>query len=238
MSSPSFNHNQQSLKCGSTLRSTGSGMYLSDSFLALLSSLRSLARRAVLAGRAASTQFSISLIELVSNDRHLAGLGFGMVGAIAIFFHLLFDESVRKDPMFGYYENAYYFMYSLRQWFVLIFVSTSLFLFHPVKSKSIWIVYALAVSVGVCGVVHYSFFVTDYASYHSFPVWYVIIFSLGIGAGFLKAMDYLLYRKYHLKDGNIARIIGVIRMPNVDAQTKMGLLENLVKESENYNSRI
>jgi hypothetical protein len=52
------------------------------------------------------------------------------------------------------------------------------------------------------------------------------------------AMDYLCYRKYHLRDGNLARIKGIISAPNIPAEQKLAHLETLIAERENYNNRV
>jgi hypothetical protein len=99
-------------------------------------------------------------------------------------------------------------------------------------------VYALTFSVGLCGVVHYSFFVTSFQTYHSFPFWYVIVLCFGLGFGFIMTADYLCYRKYHLRDGNLARIKGMIKAPGITAEEKLVHLDKLIAERENYNNRV
>jgi len=69
----------------------------------------------------------------------------------------------------------------------------------------------------------------------NWQVWTFIVFCI---PALYYSIDYLAYRKYHLKDGNIARIIGTIKVPGIPAEQKMDMLEKLVKESENFNARI
>jgi hypothetical protein len=177
-----------------------------------------------------------ALDELISNRRLLVGLGLGMVGAGSIFAHLLFPESARNYNW--YYRNNYYLFFTLRPWLAIIFFSTAKFLCVPVKWKSHWVVYGLAVSVGIAGLIHYSFFVNDNISYHSFPVWYVMLFALGAGLGFIKAADYLVYRKSHLATRPFASLFGIIKAPNVDADTAIRHARTCVDEIENYNARV
>jgi hypothetical protein len=225
---PSLNHTNKPLQCGST----GQHSFLQGFSLraVLLTMLRQVSVPPVIrAGR-------VALAELVANDRHLAGLGFGMVGVFSIFIHLLFDEAARDHSW--YYLNWFYFMYTVRGYLFLVCFALAIELILPQKFKLSTLLTVPMLMVGLCGTI-YCYSATTNEELLKFEGFYlsaVIIGSL-IGA-LLYNIPYLCYRKYHLKDGNIARIIGVIKMPNVDPATKMKILENLIEESENYNNRI
>jgi hypothetical protein len=64
-----------------------------------------------------------------------------------------------------------------------------------------------------------------------------LVFGMSVPALYVSA-NYLLYRKYHLKDGTVARIIGIAKLPGMSAEEKMIHIEKLVKESEEFNARI
>ena len=186
-------------------------------------------RRVVAAG-------PVALNELATNTRHLIGLGFGMVGGVSIFLHLLFDEAARD--LSWYYVNWFYFFFDLRLWFVLIFFSFSFLLCTPAKFKLAVVAYSIPSSAGFIGLIHYSFFVSSFESYHSLPVWYVLMIGAALGFGFCFTINYLCYRKYHLKDGSVARVIGILNTPDVDDATVLRHARTAAGEIENYNSRI
>ena len=224
----SISQHQKSTTCGSS-----SGL-LSSLLLLSLAQLRSRYSILTLPVRREALRGRVALEEV--SKRQLVGLGFGMVGVASVYAYLLFPESARDYSW--YYVNTYYFLFSLRLWFALIFISTACFLFAPVKYKSIWVVYALSVGIGFAGVLHYSFFVNSHETYHSFPSWYLIIFALSLGVGFIKAADYLCYRKYHLKDGNAARIMGIFSVDQLSWDEKKKHFEALKIEMEGYNERV
>jgi hypothetical protein len=227
MNTSSFSHNQNQTKCGNG--------YLSSLLLLLWVQLRSQfsllilhVRRVVLAG-------PVAFNEIVSNTRILAGLGLGTVGVYALYIHLLFNETARDYSW--YYVNAFYFMFTIRWYVTIICFSGMWALIAPSKYKVLWLLFAFSSAIGFAGLLHHTFSVDSFETYHATPSWYVIIIAIASGIGFIKSVDYLCYRKYHLKDGNAARIRGIIKAPNIDAETKMRLLESLVKEQENYNAR-
>lgn len=228
--------NQQSLSktCGSILRRFLDGLFLLWSSASSIS-LPILPSHLSLHAHPAVQRGLLALTEFLTNKRHLAGLGFGMVGVGSIFAYQLFSESARNPNW--YYINTFYFLFSIRLWLAIIFLSTAKFLCVPTKWKSNWVVYGLAVSVGIAGIMHYSFFVYDDISYHSFPVWYVCLFAVGLGIGFIKATDYLCHRKYHTKDGNTCRMVGIIEMDSPWSE-KEATLKLLAKEYRDFNSRI
>lgn len=232
MESSIINHNQQSLrKCGATLKEIGG---LSESFFSpwlplLLRYWMSSVNPVAVAGR-------VALTEYFSNNRYLVGFTLGLAGFLVLPLYAFFPESDRTYYHTWYFVNWFYFLETIRLWLALILLPAAIYLHTPAKHKSIWVVYCLVLSIGVGGVVHYSFFVYDYNSYHSIN-WLVFLIAPSIGFGFAMATKNLVYRKYHLKDGNIARIKGIIKAPNIDAETKMRHLENLIIEQENYNER-
>lgn len=54
----------------------------------------------------------------------------------------------------------------------------------------------------------------------------------------MKVIDYIVYAKYHLKDGSICRIAGMIKAPGLTPDEKMPFLDKLVDEYQNFNARI
>jgi hypothetical protein len=188
-------------------------------------------RRGVHAGQ-------VAFLEYIKDRRKLVGLGFGVAGVCSIGLHTIFFMQYEKSRDYGwYYINAFYFAEAIRFWIALILLSVSFFLHVPVKYKSIWVVFGLVSAIGVCGLIHYSFFVNSFETFNSFPVWWVGVLSLALGAGFIKAIDYLCYRKYHLKDGTTCRIIGVIEM-DMQWDKKEQMLKELAQEYRDLNARI
>jgi hypothetical protein len=223
--------NQHNVKqqCENTLRRSLSLFYYLQQWLSQQCLvIHHYVSQVVHAGRVAFNEYS-------ANRRHLVGAGFGVAGIVSIFLHTAFPESSRDFTW--YYINWFYFIEVLRLWLVICFFSVAFFLHVPTKFKSIWVVFALTFAVGLGGCIHYSFFVDSFESYHSFPVWEVVAISLALGAGFIKSIDYLCYRKYHLKDGTTCRIIGVIEM-DMPWDKKEQILKELAQEYRDLNARI
>jgi hypothetical protein len=164
----------------------------------------------------------------------MAGLWVSMVAFPLWKCHLLFDINDRIADF--YYVNYAFYFNTIRAYLCGIFLATGFFIAAPQKWAFRW--WAVPVVI-FCGTEIYaeSFYThwTDF--YQGMPSWQVISVALFSVPALYLSIDYLAYRKYHLKDGNVARFIGVIKMPG-DADTKMNLLEKLVKESEQYNARV
>lgn len=120
---------------------------------------------------------------------------------------------------------------------MLFFVMVGGFIAMPQKWSFRW--WALPFAFFSITEIYDRYFYDDYLDFQQgLPAWrFVGIVSLCVPA-VLFSMDYLLYRKYHLKDGNSMRVKGIIRTPGVDADKKMNILESLMVEQENFNARI
>jgi hypothetical protein len=221
------NHNQKQ-ECGKDHyeRSYLDYLWLA-SLLSLLERVTLHVNQVVHAGR-------VALAEYFGNKRYLIGCGFGMVGILQLFAYLLFNEASRDRSW--YYLNFYYLLETIR-WCVALSLSAIAILFHtPIKEKTTWVMGTLVFAGGLVGVVHYSI-ASSNEMYHSFPQWYVVLMGLALAIGFVIAVPYLCYRKYHLKDGNYARIIGIIEM-DIPWEKKEQMLKTLAQEFRDFNARI
>jgi len=115
--------------------------------------------------------------------------------------------------------------------------SVGAFLLFPTKSKFRYIAMLPSTGLAVSMLIHLTFFAHDFKSFNS-PSWVVFVSGTLLAIALLIAADYIVYRKYHLKDGNTARIKGIIKAPGIDANTKVTILESLVEESENIYARV
>jgi hypothetical protein len=202
----------------------------SFSLLPLLSSLEpwySLAcpaRPAALRGRAA-------LMAHVSNKRHLVGDVFIVIGVFGLVFHQIFSESARD--MKWYYVNWYYFFYTIRPFVMMLFWSVAAFMYSSNHSGKI--VFSLFYCAAILGIIHYSFFVHDYKSYHSFPVWGVWIMAGAIGIGFLSTVNHLVFVWEHKIKGNHKRFVGLAEMDvtKVDRDLRDRMLSDNANEYRN-----
>lgn len=174
--------------------------------------------------------------EVVSNQRYTAGIIFLLIIApLSSIFYQLCDPSVLVPSW--YYGNNFYFLYTLSPYFMLLFASVGIFLLFPAKCKTSYLATVWPSGYAIAKLVYFAFVVHSNEQFHSAAPWFLLWVGVLSAFGFLMSMDYILYRRYHLKHGTIARMMGIIRAPGIDAKTKMELLENQSLELENFNQR-
>lgn len=177
----------------------------------------------------------VSVKEAWTNKRLRVGLMVGLVALPSWRGHLFFNMEERI-PDFYYVNYAFYFN-TIRAYVCGIFLVTGFFIAAPQKWAFRW--WALPVFI-LCATEiwcesFYNHWTDFYKEMPDWQVWAVVIFC---APAFFFSMNYLVYRKYHLKDGNAARIIGIAKSPGLTWEEKGVNLDKLVKESEQYNSRI
>jgi len=173
---------------------------------------------------------------VLSNRRYTAGVVFLLILApLSSIFYRVFNPAV--IDLQWYYANWYYFFYTISPYLMLLFASVGIFLLFPQKCKTSYLATVWPAGFAISKIIFFAFFVNDTKQFHSAAPWFLLIISGFAAIGFILAVDYLLYRKYHLLNGTFARIAGIIKMPGVDAQTKIRLLEHEEVELENFNQR-
>lgn len=150
-------------------------------------------------------------------------------------YHFFNPLAINKE---WYFLNWYYFLYTIREELAVGLWAVGTFLLLPSKYKLAFIPCSVLLTYSIAYIIHYSYFVDSLESFHSDVLFSMWVAAAALAIGFIVSVDYLAYRKYHLKDGTAARIIGIVRIPDVPAEHKMNIMEGLVKESENYNARI
>jgi hypothetical protein len=190
--------------------------------------------------------------ESTTNKRVFAGLVL-LTGVAPIMYwaHLFFicpeiphPFAFISDPVREgwHYKRVYYWLFTNREEFLFGIGLSGYFLIHPQKSGYKYLLLLLIVPCYV-EIIFQSLQITSWESFYT-PLWSVergwqiAAFVLGAGVAVYQFMNYMVYRKYHLKDGNIARTHGIIKAPNIPAEQKLDILQQLVKESENFNARI
>lgn len=253
--SRSISHNNLITKCGKYfvwfLRS-----FLPVSLLPywepLQSNLASLTRQMAAPLGWSVGNLKVEMNEAMTNGRVMVGYVLMGVGALSYEAHLLFihpeiyspfafinDPEVPKGVF--YYKRWFYWFFTNREEFLFIFASAGMFLRLPSK----WGFRYLAVPVIawlVCEVLYQTFFISHYTHFYtSFFTrergWELFVILVAVVFGLFKALHYSAYRKYHLKDGNAARIMGVF-MLDIPWDQKKEHFETLKEEMENYNSRV
>jgi hypothetical protein len=180
------------------------------------------------------THLKVVLGELVTNKRFLVGGLISMVGFASWRAYLLFDESVRSEVW--YYQNWAAYLFTVRQEIGSIFFAIGFFIALPAKVGFRWL--ALPAVFFYASEICLQYGYDDYMDFRQdMPSWQLVTFWLLVTPAVLLSMNYLLYRKYHLKDGNYARIIGMIEldMPWADKEKTLKLL---AKEFRDFNSRV
>jgi hypothetical protein len=203
----------------------------------LKSSITQVALPICLGGLDASQMHQIlatTVSEVWSNKRFRLGVFVGLVAIPAWFSHLFFNISARMDGF--YYVNYVFYFNTIRPYMAMFFMVTGFFIAAPQKWKFKWFALPIAVFC-LSEIISQSFYTSWQDFYNPMPMWeYSLIMVVSMPALFASA-DYLLYRKYHLKDGTAARVIGILNLP-IDWEQKKIHLENLRKEMENFNARV
>jgi hypothetical protein len=163
------------------------------------------------------------------------GVVVGMVAFPAWKCHLFFDINQEIDGF--YYVNWAVYFNTIRAYICGIFIAIGFFIAAPQKWKFKW--WALPLVIFCATEIYEQSFYDHWTDfYNSMPLWQEMTLIIVSIVPFFFSIDYLVYRKYHLKDGNMARIIGLIKAPGLTADQKMVHLEKLVEECENFNARI
>jgi hypothetical protein len=176
----------------------------------------------------------IAVSSHLKNDRHLVGDFFLIIGGLMFFLHQFFSEQPNDHTW--YYTNWFYFIYAIRFYLMLLFWSLSCLYYWPTANKSVYIIFGVFHSAGWLGLIHYSFFVHDYKSYHTFPAWDIVVLALAFGAGFIMAVDHLVYLLEHKRKGNHCRFVGIAEM-DLDPQIKDSHFKSLAKEYRQLNAK-
>lgn len=192
--------------------------------------------RALQAIQTGRNVLAVAVNEIFASKRYTAGVIFLLVVTpSSSIVYQLFNPAVSNNDW--YYLNTYYFLYTLSPYLMLFFASIGIFLLFPVKCKTAYLATVLPAGYAVAKLIYYSFFVHSNEQFHQPAHWVIFLAGLFMAGGFLLTINYLLYRKYHLRDGTIARIIGVIRMPNVNPDDKLRILEKEAMDLVNFNQR-
>lgn len=167
----------------------------------------------------------------VSNKRHLVGDVFICLGGFSLVFHQLFSKSVMD--LQWYYVNWYYFFYAVRPFVMGLFFSVSAYCYASKTSGMM--LFGVMHCIAWCGIIHYSFFVYDFTTYHSFPIWSVWLLAFGWGTGFLLGVHHLAYLWEHKWKGNHKRFVGLAEMDltKVDRDLRDRMLRDNANEYRN-----
>lgn len=210
----------------------------------------------ILGCRAGVSSAKVAYNEILSNNRVFVGFVM-LVGVAPLYWaHLFFiNEDLIKEGIVSpvafiadpvnkawFYRQWFYWFFTNREEFALILFLTGGFLLCKTDIKWGW-KYAVVpvIAVNLCEVIYQTVYISHWSHFYRSLFSYERGWELFAGvvaflyAGY-KISDYLIYRKYHTKDGNVARLIGIVKTPGLPAEKKMDILEHLVKESENYNA--
>lgn len=188
--------------------------------------------------------------EATSNKRVMIGYVMMAVGASFYEAHLLFIHPAMPSPLafineievpieVWYYKRWYYWFFTMRTEFLIIFGGIALFLRMPTKWGYRYMI-APVVAYMIAEIVYQSFYCTHYTHFYSWwtperGVQYLIVVIV-FGYAAFKALDYTAYRNYHLKDGTVCRLVGVIEM-DLPWSEKEKSLKLLAKEFRDLNAR-
>jgi hypothetical protein len=174
------------------------------------------------------------LLEAWTNKRFRVGLIVGLVALPAWRSHLFFNIDQRIEDF--YYVNYVFYFNTIRSYLSMFFLVSGFFIAAPQKWKFRW--WALPVAMFcVVEITTQSYYThwTDF--YQPLSLWHLLTALVCIPALYV-SIDYLVYRKNHLRMGSESRFIGMVKAPGIDAETKVRHLTTVVDEIENFNSRI
>jgi hypothetical protein len=173
--------------------------------------------------------------EALSNPRFLCGVGIFLVAPWAYWCYRLFDIDARDYDW--YYRNYAIYFNTIRAELAGIFIFLGGFIAMPQKWAIRWwavpiVIFCVTNIYVISNITHWTQF------YNTMPSWQVWAVTVTCVPALFFTANYFLYRKYHLKDGNLARVYGIIKAPGIPAELKVKLLEDLIHERENYNARV
>jgi hypothetical protein len=190
--------------------------------------------------------------EVTTNDRIFVGFVLMGVGGLFYQAHLLFIHpeipsaiAFINDPAVPievwYYKRWFYWFFTQREEFFFGSCSVGLFLMWPQKSAYRYAFVPLLVAC-VAEIFYQSFFISDWTHFYRgfFTLergWEGIAILVALVFAIKRIIDYQVHRKYHTKDGNTCRMVGLIEM-NIPWADKEATLKNLAKEYRDYNSRV
>jgi hypothetical protein len=227
-----FNYNHYKL-CGKL--KLFAGRLLSLWLESLHTGTSTLVRQGLLIGRPVVQTALQAVMAHLSNGWYLVGDIFLGLGAVAFFFHQFFSEPITVDANW-YYQNWFYFFYTLRPFECLVLGSLAVWCYWPSKSNTVYIVMGVLQSLGWLGIFHYSFFVYDYKTFHMIPFWDVWVMAGSWAVGVMLSAHYVVHRYNHWIRGNHMRFVGVGEM-DVPVELKGKLVETLAKEYRELEQR-
>jgi len=166
----------------------------------------------------------------LANKAHVIGDILLILGVVSFFFYQIFPEAGHDNDW--YYGNWYYYFFSVRVFLIFIFWGSANYLYS--NSKTYRFANYLILCSGIVGFAHYSFFVTDDVTYHELPLWWVILFGVAAGFGFIQSLKQLVYIWEHKKKGNHARFVGVAEQ-DMPEELRDTFLKSLAKEYRELN---
>jgi hypothetical protein len=178
--------------------------------------------------------------EIYSNDRKFSGSVMLMVSLTFWWAHLFFDYTVVIEGW--YYKNWFFWFFTNREELTIGFGLLGFFLICPLKWGYKYALCPLIVFL-FSEVIYQSFQITHWTHFYKSMFsaergWQLGVFIPVFILSAVKVIDYIAYTKYHLKDGNMSRITGMIKSPGLTPDEKMPVLDKLVDEYQNFNARI
>lgn len=174
-------------------------------------------------------------VEILQSKRFMCGIVLILLAPLTLVSYLLFDPAI--DDRSWYYTNMFWYMHTVAPYLCLMLWSIGAFLLFPTKSSFRYIAMLPSTCLAVSMFIHLTFFAHDYQSFNS-PLWVAFLSGSMVAIALLIAVDFLVYRKYHTKDGNLKRVFGIILAPGIDADKKVTILKSLIEESENFYARV
>jgi hypothetical protein len=163
-------------------------------------------------------------------SKYLVGDVFIVLGVFGLFLHQFFSPTViDKD---WYYLNWFYFLYAIRLFTVMLFLSVAAWLY---SSKHSGLIFFVVIHCAAwLGVIHHSFFVYDFKSYHAVPIWQAWVIAASFGTGFLLAVNHLVYVWEHKIKGNHKRFVMLAEHGDkIDPETRQRMLSDNLNEYRN-----
>jgi hypothetical protein len=226
--------NQQTLQCEEQRQSSSFAVLLSHWLQSAVYTYQQLLL--AIRGFHVGNSLRVAYQEILTNNRVFIG-GVFMFGVAPLFYmaHLFLDQNVVLEGF--YYRAPYFWFYTNREEFGIVFMLTGFFLIAPTRWGFRYLLIPF-IAAALTEIVYQSFFIDSWDDFYVTPSWEVYsVIALSLFPVY-KVINYLVFRKYHTKDGNTARIIGIIKLKDLSAEQRMIQLEKLVNESENFNARL
>jgi hypothetical protein len=163
-------------------------------------------------------------IQASSNYRIYGGLLLIAVAHVSEVAYVWFDSGEGEPTD---YWNTYYYLYAIGPHLSTLLTVTGFYLLFPQFSR-IKIFSIIPATYKLAKILWLSC-ITSNPELHRFVPFSFIVLGFGAAFAWLLTFEWLMNLHYHKREGTIARILGIISAPNIDAEQKVSIANQQIE---------